>query len=128
MTSMLFPASMLCAFLCFQLSQVFVQPAHAVFPGPAVLFDPGSNLAQGSTPQAAWPSLCIATATDQARALQNLEVFGHGRRSDRKRLGELFDGQVACCEAGQDSSPGRVRESRKRRAELIRQLIHHVAN
>jgi hypothetical protein len=92
LTSTLFPASMLRSFLCFQLSQVFVQSVHAVFPGPTVLFEPLSNLPKGSTLEAARPPLRVATATDQARPFQNLEVFRHGRRSDRKRLGEFLDG------------------------------------
>jgi hypothetical protein len=119
---------MLLSFLSFQLSQVFIQPVHAVFPGPAILFEPLTYLPQRSTAEAARPPLRIPAASDQARALQNLKVLRHRRRSDRKRLAEFLDGEFSAQEACQDSAPGGIRERRKRRAKLIRHVFHQMAN
>src|SRR5580765_9096775 len=90
-TSTPFPTSMLLSSLGFQLSQVLVEPVHAVLPRATILLDPLGDLSQGSAFEMTRPPLRNAAATNQARAFQHLEVFGHGRRGDRKRLCELLD-------------------------------------
>src|ERR1700677_1204154 len=85
-TSMFFPASMLPSSLCFKFFQVLVELIHPLFPRQAVSFQPLRGFPQRGALETTRSLLSIATATDQPCALQNLEVFGYRRWSNRKWL------------------------------------------
>lgn len=88
------------------------------------MFDPLCNLLEGCTLQAAWPSLRLATTTDQSRTLENFEVFGYRRRGDRKWLREFLDGEFSSRQPRQDGTPGGIGQSRKCRTQVVGHVIY----
>jgi hypothetical protein len=119
---------MLLSPLCSQLSQVVVEPVHAVLPRATILIQPLGDFLQRGAVEMTRPPLRDARAADQAGSFQHLEMFRHRGRRDRKRFRELFDGEVSLRKARQDSAPRGIGESSKCQTQMVRHSIHHTAN
>src|ERR1700759_33079 len=87
-TSTFFPTSMLRSSPCCYFSQKTGEPVHAVLPRPAISIKPLIHFAQRSTLKTTRPRLSLAASSDQARAFQNLEMFGDRRGRDEEGLRE----------------------------------------
>src|SRR6266851_5477668 len=94
--------------------QALVEAIEALLPEGTVLFEPFGGLAEVGSVQTRRPQLRRAPACDQSCPLEHLEVLGHRLNGDREWLGELVHRRLpVVCEASEDRTPGRVRESGK---------------
>ena len=59
-------------------------------------------------------------AHDEARALEHLEVAGHGGEADGQRLRKIAHRRLALRELAQKRAPGRIGERGEGGAELVR--------
>src|SRR5439155_11949967 len=105
--------------LALQLLEIAVQPFEALLPVAPVVLDPLGDVLERIRLQPAGPPLCLAAALDQARALEDLEVLGHGRKADLEGLGQFQDRSFARGEAREDRAPRGIREGGEGAAEAI---------
>src|SRR6201998_996165 len=68
-------------FLALKCLQIIVQAVEAFLIEPAVVLHPIGDVLQRARFEPARPPLRVAAARDEARSLQHLEVFGHGREA-----------------------------------------------
>ncbi len=90
--------------------EVRIEPVETVVPRSSCVLGPCGDLDQRLRPQPAWPPLSISAATDQTRPLEDLQMTGDGRETDRERLGQL---EHSCLTVGQpthDRAPRGVRQ------------------
>src|SRR5580704_49001 len=99
--------------------QVFVQPVEALFPEPAVMFDPIGGVLQWRRLEPARPPLRRAAARDQAGTLEHLQMLRDRRQADLERFGQFGNRRLARGEPRQDRPPRRIGERRQGRAERI---------
>src|SRR6266852_1438550 len=100
--------------------QALLEAIEALLPERTVLLEPLGRLPEPGSAQTRRPQLRRAPACDQPCPLEHLEVLGHRLTGDRERLGELVHRRLpVVCEASEDRTPGRVRESGKRLCELV---------
>src|ERR1700704_992514 len=85
-----------------QLAQIVVQAVEALLPEAAIALEPVVDVLQRARLDAAGPPLLLAASCDQARALQDLEMLGHGGKAHVERLGELRDRGLAQRQPRQD--------------------------
>src|SRR5580704_3370535 len=102
-----------------QFMEVVIQVVETFDPELAILFYPVGNFFQRASVKLAGPPLCRTSAGDQLRVLQNFKVFGDGRKTHVKRLGEFGDRNCSAGEASQDGAARGVSESGKSRAKRI---------
>src|SRR5271170_3690985 len=115
----------ICVLLRLQFVEILIQPIEALFPMPAVMFEPLGGILERTRIEPAGPPLRLAPARDQAGALQHLQVLGDPRKRHVKRLRQLGHRGFAPGKPRQNRPPGGVGESGKREAELIG---HHLYN
>jgi hypothetical protein len=75
--------------------KVVIESIHTVFPESAIVLYPIGNLPERSSLKTTGAPLRVAAARDEAGAFENLEMFGDGWRTDRKRFCELFDRRLS---------------------------------
>ena len=80
-----------------------IEPVETLLPRGSCVLGPSGDLGQRLRLQPARPPLSIAAATDQARPLEDLQMTGDGRETDRERLGQLEHG---CLTVGQPRRVG----------------------
>src|SRR5262245_61567 len=102
-----------------ELTQVRVEAVEALLPEAPVEGRPVGDVLEGRRLQPARTPLRLAAAGDQSGALEHLQVLRDRRHAHVERLGELGDGRLARREPRENGAARRVRERRKRRAELI---------
>jgi hypothetical protein len=85
----------------------------------AVLRHPIGGLTKWGGLQLAGPPLCLPHLAYQSGTLQHLEVLGNGRRTHRKRFGQLSHRCFAKCQSCQDCSARGVCQGRKSGTEGI---------
>src|SRR6266568_5075632 len=107
--------------LALQLPEVAAQPVEALLPVPPIVLDPLGDALERIRPEPAGSPLRLAAALDQARALENLEVLGHGGQAHVERLGQFQDRGFPRGEAREDRAPRGIGEGGKGRAEAIGQ-------
>jgi len=108
-----------------QLFEVVVETVEARLPKLAIGAEPLGNLLQPLGFEATRPTLGVLAARDEPSALQHFQVLRYRWKAHIEGLGQLHDGGFARGEASEDGSPGWVRESRKRGAEVV---LDHVVN
>src|SRR3989440_1700984 len=105
--------------LALQFLEVAAQPVEALLPVAPIDIDPVGDVLERIGLEPAGPPLRLAAALDQARALEDLEVLGHGREADLEGLGQLQDRSLARGEAREDRPPSGIGEGGKRGAEAV---------
>src|SRR5262249_28827368 len=98
----------------FQLIKQRVEALEVALPDLPVTLQPAASFRERLAFDPAWPSLCLAAARNQARALQYLEVLGNRGLAHGERPGQVGHRSVAACEPRQDRSPGWVGEGPER--------------
>src|SRR5213594_1507944 len=81
--------------LALQFLEVAAQPVEALLPVAPVVLDPVGDVLEGIRLEPAGPPLRLASALDQARALEDLEVLGHRGQADVEGLGQFHDRGLA---------------------------------
>src|SRR6266496_4144942 len=109
--------------LALQLPEVAAQPVEALLPVPPIVLDPLGDALERIRLEPAGSPLRLAAALDQARALQNLEVLGHGGQAHVERLGQFQDRAFPRGEAQADAHVGEAVEAP---AESAHQVDHGV--
>ena len=97
-----------------------IEPVETLLPRSSCVLGPCRDLDQRFRLQLAWAPLSVAAATDQTRPLEDLQVPGDGRETDRERLGQF---EHACLTVGQpthDRTPRRIRQGGEDDVESIR--------
>src|SRR2546427_11925402 len=84
--------------LALQFLEVAAQPVEALLPVAPVVLDPVGDVLEGIRLEPAGPPLRLASALDQARALEHLEVLGHRGQADVEGLGQFQIGRASCRE------------------------------
>ena len=77
--------------LRFQFLQIVVEAVEARFPDVAIALGPVGHFLEGAGLDPAGPPLGLASARDQARALEHAQVLRDGGHAHVERLGELGD-------------------------------------
>src|SRR5512133_3973548 len=103
---------------CF-LRQMAIQIVEPTFPELSERLDPVSDILHRARAQPSWSSLCIATALDEARVFENLEVLRDGRLAEPKRLIELVDTRFSLGEPSDDCAPRGI-------AQCEEDVVQHV--
>jgi hypothetical protein len=80
---------------------VRIEPVEPVLPRSSSVLGPCGDLDQRLRPQPAWPALSISAPADQTCPLEDLQMAGDGRETDRERLGQLEHG---CLTIGQPTN------------------------
>jgi len=75
-----------------------IEPVETLLPRSPRVLGPGGDLDERFRTQPAGSPLSIATATDQPGPLEDLQMTGDGRETDRVRLGQL---EHRCLTVGQ---------------------------
>jgi hypothetical protein len=101
---MLLFVSMFLILGAFESGKVVVEAVEGLLPVAAVALDPFGYFLERGGIEPAWTPLSLAAARNEAGALQNLEVFGDGRCTDRKGLGEFLDGSFSEGKASEDGA------------------------
>src|SRR5436190_12318028 len=87
-----------------------IEAVEAVLPCRSGVVGPCGDLDQRLRPQLAWPPLSISAPTDQTGLLENLQMTGDGRETDRERFGQLEHGGLTVGQPTHDRAPRRVRQ------------------
>src|ERR1700722_17567721 len=90
--------------------EVWFERVETVLPRSSGVLGPYGALDKRLRPQLAWPPLSISAATDQSRPLEDLQMTGDGRETDRERLGQLEHGCLTVGQPTHDGAPRRVRQ------------------
>src|SRR5438132_13582739 len=93
-----------------ELSEVVGHPVESRFPDGPVLLGPVQNFLERCGVDRARPVLGSMTPYYQPGSCQHLYVLRDSRKRQIERFGELVNGRLALRQAGEDSSPGRVRQ------------------
>src|SRR3990170_8559442 len=101
------------------LSEVFVQAIETLLPEAAISFQPFIGVLERARAEPAGAPLRLATARDQAGALQHLEVLGDRGQAHLEGLGQLRDGRLTRGQASENRAPGGIGEGGKGCAQLI---------
>jgi hypothetical protein len=72
--------------LYFKRGKVVIEPIHTLFPEAAIVLYPARNLPKRRSLQTARTPLRVAASRDETGTFEDLEMFGNGWRTDRKRL------------------------------------------
>src|SRR3989442_803250 len=105
--------------LALQFLEVAVKLVEALLPVTPVVLDPVGDVLERIGLQPARPPLRFAPALDQARAFEDLEVLGHGRKADLEGLGQFQDRGFTRGEARENRPPRGIGEGGKGGAEMI---------
>src|SRR5437667_3013290 len=105
--------------LALQFLEVAVKLVEALLPVTPVVLDPVGDVLERIGLQPAGPPLCLAAALDQARALEDLEVLGHGRKADLEGLGQFQNRGFTRGQTREDRAARGVGESGEGGAEAI---------
>src|SRR5437899_12883233 len=116
--ALLFLAAML-LFLPLQLFQVGIQLVQALFPETAVVLHPVGDLSESARLEPAGPPLRVTAASDQACALEHLQVLGHRGKADIEGLGQVGHRCLARGEARQDRAARGIGQGSKGAAEAV---------
>src|ERR687887_2878852 len=109
----------LCRFLPLDMAQVGVQAVEALLPELAVPLDPVVDVLERSRVEATGSPLRLATACDEARPLEHLEVLRDPRQGHVEGLGQLGDAGRSARQASQDGATSRIGERGEREAQLV---------
>ena len=97
---------------------------EAVLPHVTVAIDPFDGVVERLGVQPAWPVLGIATAHDEARCFEHLEVLGDCLQADVERFGQLVHGRLAAGrQPSEDRPAGRIGERCERDAERVAKVV-----
>src|SRR5688572_4962259 len=99
------------------LFQQMVQALIVRLPDVPILLDPGVGFGEGLPLEPAWTTLRVLANADQARPLEDLQVFGDGRLAHVERLGQLGHRRLTPRQARQDGPSRWIGERQKRRVE-----------
>src|SRR5207302_4253877 len=105
--------------LLFQLTQIVFQAIEALLPEAAIVLQPVGGVLERTRLEPAGTPLRLATARDQAGALQHLEVLGDGGKAHLEWLAQLRDRGHTGGEASEDRTPGGIGEGGEGGAEAI---------
>src|SRR5687768_18252739 len=105
-----------------QLAKIILQAVETFFPEAAIALQPIVNAFQSLGFDAARAPLRLASARDQAGALQHLEVLGDRRAADVEGLGQLVHRGLAERQPRQDRPARRVGEG----CEFGAQRVHGI--
>src|SRR5258706_16346987 len=105
--------------LALQLLEVALQLVEALLPVAAVVLDPVGNALERVGLEPARSPLRFAAALDQPRALEHLEVLGHGGQAHVEGLCELEHRGFPRGKACEDRAPGGVGEGGEGGAEAV---------
>src|SRR5688572_10687811 len=105
------------------LLQIGVQPIESLFPEFAILLHPVGDRLERFWLQAARTPLRLAAASDEAGALEHLEVLGDRRKAHLEGRSPLCDRRLAAGEPGQDRPARRVGESGEGQAKGVCRLV-----
>jgi hypothetical protein len=86
------------------------QGVELVLPEDAIVLDPAGGVFHGLGSEAAAVDAAVDFAAQQAGALQDAQMLGHGRERDVEGRGELGDCSFAEGQAGEDGSAGGIGE------------------
>src|SRR5712691_3529784 len=111
--SLLLALNFLRLVLALQFLKVGTQLVETLLPVAPVVLDPFGDVPEWSRLEPAGPPLRLATALDQAGALEDLEVLGDGRKADVEGLGQFQNRSFARGEAREDRAPRGIGESRE---------------
>src|SRR2546421_312320 len=100
--------------LVLDLVQKLVQAPEALLPERAVALDPLVRHPERSRVQTGRPPLGLATALDELRALEHLQMLRDRRQAHVERLRELGHGGLA---SGEDRPPRGIGKGRERQAQ-----------
>src|SRR5262245_38492062 len=107
--------------------QIGVQAVQALFPEAAIAFQPVVDAPECARLDPAGPPLRLATARDEAGALEDLQMLGDGGRADVEGLREFRYRRLTEREPRQDGAARGIGERRKRSAESVeRRRSGHV--
>src|SRR6266849_652211 len=124
--SLLLALNVLRLALALQFLEVAVQLVEALLPVAPVVLDPLGDVLERSRLQPAGPPLRLAAALDQARALEHLEVLGHGGQTDVEGLGQFQDRGFPRGEARKDRAARGIGEGGEGAAEAIGRHVQSV--
>ena len=88
-------------------------------PPSSCVLGPCGDLDQRLRPQLAWTPLSISAAANQTRPLEDLQMTGDGRETDRERLGQLEHGCLTVGQPSHDRAPRGVRQGGEDEVEPI---------
>src|SRR5262249_39192436 len=115
-------------FLCLELTQILLEPVETPHPQSAVALEPVVHLLESRWFNATGPPLRLAAASDEAGALQHLQVLGHSREAHLEGFCELRDRGLAQRQPRQDGPTRWAGEGRESGAETVRghRLIYQM--
>src|ERR1700677_1098728 len=96
--------------LSFHRGQVSVEIVQAALPLLTEGLDPLGDVLHRKRRKSARTPLRVATAFDEARMLEHLEMLGDRRLTELKRLHQLRNGRFALRQTGQDGAACRIAE------------------
>src|SRR5262245_59512860 len=108
--------------LLLQRFQVVVEAIEAFLPEPPIPLDVAGDLLKRLGVQSTRAPLRVASADDEARALEHLEVLRDRREAHLERGGELRYRDLALREPREDGASGRIGESSECRIEILGHL------
>jgi len=100
-----------------------VEPLEVALPVPPVTFQPSGGFRERLGLEPSRPSLRLAAARNQSRALQHLEVLGDRGLGHLERLRQLRHRRVPGGQPGEDRPPRGIGERRERRVEVAGGLL-----
>jgi hypothetical protein len=107
---------------------VIVEAPELAFPELPVLLEPLVDLPERRGDERARAALGVASARDEAGALEHLEVFGDRGLAQVERCHQLRDARLAGRELRQDRAARRMGQRREGEAETVALFIHnHMA-
>src|SRR3954454_8279149 len=104
---------------CLQLAQVGVEAIEAAFPQRAVPLGPGGDFLEQRGLDPARTPLRVASARDEAGALEHAQVLRHGRQAHVEGVREIRHRLLARREPREDRAPRRIGEGGKRGTEGV---------
>jgi len=90
-----------------------IEILEAALPELAIVREPSSGFGEGPGFETGGAALGVATARNQAGALEDFEVFGDSGLAHGEGSGQLEDGGFSPSEAGEDGAARRVSEGRE---------------
>jgi hypothetical protein len=98
---------------------VGVEAVEALLPRRPGVLGPGGDLDQRLGPQATRPPLSISAPADQPCVLEDLQVTGDGRETDREGFGQLEHRRLTVGQSAHDRTPRGIRQRSEDDVEQI---------